>query len=74
MKQEIANSGLGPSTRPPEIDDKEIESALKVIAQHAFQRTVMNQCGGLPGPPVERRTFARRILSFIERLAPGSRP
>lgn len=54
MKQEIANSGLSPSKRPPEIDDKEIESALKVIAQHAFQRTVMSQCGGLPGPPVER--------------------
>jgi hypothetical protein len=60
---------LHASSRPSEVSEEEVNKSIRDIAEHAYRRTVMDQCGGLPGPPIEIPTLSRRLLQALERFS-----
>ena len=64
------NGDVNKSNRipPPEgVTEQEVDQAIHAIADEARMRMVMDQCGGLPGPPSMSLSLPRRILAFLER-------
>jgi len=54
------------SEAPQGMTEAEIDESIAEIAHRAYRRTVMDQCGGLPGPPIENPTLTRKILDRLQ--------
>ena len=59
---------LGRGKPDPEVSEKDLDRALRDMADAARRRMVINNSGGLPGPPSEPLPLRRKIGDFIDRL------
>ena len=53
-----------PEERPAQA---EIDLALDRITAHAYRETALEECRGLPGPPIAVPTLTRRLIAVMER-------
>jgi len=59
---------LRPSERPAGITQSEVDEGIRYLVEHANQRIVLNQSGGLPRPPETHTSLPRIAMRFVEGL------
>ena len=62
LDAETVLENLDTDRLPEGVGRQELDLAIQSMAELAHRRMVIDQCGGLPGPPIERETLLRRII------------
>ena len=55
-----------------DVSQKELDRALREMGDYARRRVVINNSGGLPGPPYEPPRLRKRIEGLFDRMSKRS--
>jgi hypothetical protein len=68
VDREVLKAALEDDALPKGTSEEDFALEIRRIAADAHRRMIMDECGGLPGPPVQRPSLTRRILRRIEKI------
>jgi hypothetical protein len=70
-KNKPIGASLRQSARPADVTGAAYDDAVRELAKYVYSRTTLNRCGGLPAPPYQKPTRARRMVDLVTRITGG---
>ena len=60
---------LRASRLPDDLREDAVDGAIREMAEAAYRRLIIDECGALPGPPVDPPSITRKFIRFLEKLS-----
>lgn len=62
LEPKTVRESLDADVMPEGVNEKDLDDAIREMSEMAHRRMIIDQCGGLPGPPIERQSLIRRLI------------